>query len=136
MSHASPIDPALIGQLSRYVTVGFVSNLMLYGLYLALTAVGADPKATMSALYAMGMLSVFVANRRWSFRHEGSSHCALARYFIAQAAGYATNLTVLVLLVDVGGIDHRYAQGAAMVLVAVQLFLMQRLWVFRSVRAG
>ena len=46
----------------------FVSS-FLYGLYLYLTYLWGAPKLTMMALYCAGVSIVFLANRRFTFRH-------------------------------------------------------------------
>ena len=112
-----------------------VSNIVLYVFYVALTATGTEPKATMSALYLVGMLQSFVVNRRWAFGHSGSASAAFLRYFAAYGVGYVVNLCILVVLSDIAGLDHRVVQAAAIGVVAILLFVMQRRWVFRPVGA-
>ena len=126
----------MITQLRRYAVTGVVSNIVLYGLYLALTGIGAWPKAAMSILYILGVLQTFVVNRAWSFRHVGSAPTALFRYVATYATGYLVNLAILALFADLLGWDHRYVQASAILLVAALLFFMQRYWVFESTEAA
>lgn len=125
----------MIAQFSRYAATGAVSNIVLYGLYLALTGIGAQPEAAMSLLYLLGVIQTFMVNRAWSFRHGGSVPTALLRYFATYAIGYLTNLAILVLFADLLGWDHRYVQASAIIFVAALLFFMQRNWVFGSTGA-
>jgi putative flippase GtrA len=120
----------ITGQFLRYALTGIGSNIILYLLYLASTALGAEPKVTMSVLYLIGVLQTFMVNRSWSFRHRGAAGTALRRYLIAYAMGYLVNLGFLALLVDDLRWDHRYVQGAAIVVIAFMLFGLQRIWVF------
>ena len=46
------------------------------------------------------------------------------------------NMLVLVLLVDRAGYPHLWVQGAMILVLAVMLFLMQKLWVFREGAGG
>ena len=126
---------SITSQFLRYAVTGVVSNIILYLLYLASTAFGAEPKATMSILYMLGVAQTFMVNRSWSFRHRGAAAAALWRYLSAYAIGYLVNLGILVLLVDLLHWDHRYVQGAAIVLIAILLFVLQRAWVFRPARS-
>jgi putative flippase GtrA len=121
----------LTTQFFRYAATGATSNIVLYGLYLVATGMGALPKTAMSLLYLLGVLQTFVVNRAWSFRHRGSAPAALLRYFAAYAIGYAINLTILVLFSDFLGFDHRYVQASAIIIITALLFFMQRHWVFR-----
>jgi putative flippase GtrA len=115
----------------RYVLVGIISNVLLYGAYIALTFAGTEPKLAMTILYAAGVAQTFAFNRRWSFRHGGSSRPALARYCAAYALGYAINYLALAHLVDRLGYAHQLVQGVMVVLLALGLFALQKFWVFR-----
>ena len=114
----------------RYVVVGATSNLLLYLAYLGLTAGGFGYKAAMTFLYITGGLITFMANRIWSFNHQGDGHSALARYVVAYLLGYLFNLALLWFFVDRLHQPHQIIQAAAIVLVAVSLFLMNKFWVF------
>jgi len=119
-------------QFARYVIVGVVSNLVLYSLYLLLTFRGMIYKLAMSLLYALGVLQTFVFNKRWSFGHDGAHATAFRRYVIAYGAGYVLNFVLLTVLVESAGVPHQLAQGGIFVVVAVLLFLAQRLWVLEK----
>lgn len=125
--------PSPLGQLVRYLVVGIGSNALLYLAYLALTAVGMDPKLAMTLLYALGVIQTFVFNKHWSFRHVGKHGPAFVRYGLAYALGYIVNLSALMLLVDQMGLSHQWVQGAMIVVVALLLFLAQRYWVFPQI---
>lgn len=136
MPAASPSEraPALpiVTQLRRYAITGVVSNVVLYGLYLALTGMGVRPELAMSIVYVVGVLQTFVVNRAWSFRHDGPAPGAFLRYSAMCVTGYVANLAILVVFADGLGWDHRFVQGAAILVVAALLFLLQRSWVFGS----
>lgn len=114
----------------RFGVVGIVSNAMLYGLYLLLTAAGLGPKSAMSLIYVLGLSQTFVFNRRWSFTHRGGAGGALGRYLASYAFGYLLNFAILWLAVDRFGWPHQWVQAAAIVVVAGCMFLLCRHWVF------
>jgi len=122
----------LTTQILRFGIVGLVSNAVLYGLYILATSMGIQHTVAMTAVFALGVLQTFVFNRRWSFAYRGPHGGAMLRYLISYAAAYAVNLTAMLLLVDVEGFSHRVVQAVMVVVVALFLFLAQRLWVFRS----
>lgn len=124
------MDAQTRGQFMRYIVVGVTSNTILYLSYIGLTILGLGPKTAMTLLYVTGGLLTFFANRTWSFNHRGSGHSALARYVVAHVLGYLFNLTLLWLFVDQLHQPHQFVQAAAIVLVAVSLFLMNKFWVF------
>lgn len=124
--------PSALGQVVRYAVVGLASNALLYLAYLALTSAGVEPKLAMSLLYALGVIQTFYFNKTWSFRHGGTHGPAFIRYCISYGLGYLFNLVALYVLVDRLGHPHQIVQGALIICTAVLLFLLQKLWVFRT----
>jgi hypothetical protein len=55
----------------------------------------------------------------------------LLRYCAAYASGYALNYGVLGVFVDFLQLRHEYVQGIIVLLIAVYLFVLQRIWVFQ-----
>lgn len=124
--------PSALGQVVRYAVVGLASNALLYLAYLALTSAGVEPKLAMSLLYALGVIQTFYFNKTWSFRHGGTHGPAFIRYCISYGLGYLFNLVALYVLADRLGHPHQIVQGALIICTAVLLFLLQKLWVFRT----
>lgn len=120
------------GQLLRYGIVGLASNAVAYLLYLLITTLGVDHKAAMTLLYAVGIAQTFIFNKRWSFGHDGAHGAALVRYCVAYGVGYLINLAALFVLVDRLGYPHQVVQGVMVFVLAAFLFVLQKLWVFRS----
>lgn len=118
-------------QFFRYAVVGLCTNVLLFCIYLLITALGTGPKIAMTLLYVLGVIMSFVLNRRWSFAFKGGVPQSLIRYIIAYVAGYVLNLMLLLLLVDIQGWPHQYVQGGITFLLAIILFLLQKLWVFK-----
>lgn len=120
-------------ELMRFAVVGVLSNVALYGVYVALTSLGMGHKLAMSLLYAIGVLQTFVFNKRWSFSHHGAAAAPFFRYVVVYGLGYALNFGALVVFVDIGGQPHRIVQAVMIVLIALLTFLSQKYWVFRPV---
>lgn len=123
---------AVVRQLFRYAMIGLFTNLVGYLLYLLLTYLWDAPKLTMTALYCIGALTGFFANRRFTFRHHGRIDAAVLRYAVAHLSGYLLNLLLLVLFVDWWGFPHQIVQAVAIVVVAIVLFALSRYFVFAS----
>ncbi len=126
------IDVTALRQFLRYGLVGLISNAVLYLVYLALTAVGTEPKLAMTLLYALGVAQTFMFNKHWSFRHGGKHGPAFARYCMSYGLGYVINYLALFVLVDHLGYPHQIVQGVLVLSLAVMLFLLQKFWIFRS----
>ncbi len=122
----------ILGQLIRFGTVGLLSNAALFLLYLGMTYLGIGHKLAATIAYGIGVLQTFVFNRSWSFRDRGAAGPALVRYIAIYGLGYVLNMVVLVLAVDRAGLPHQWVQGAMILVLAVLLFTLQKLWVFRE----
>ncbi|MBN9366906.1 MAG: GtrA family protein [Comamonadaceae bacterium] len=119
-------------QLIRYGVVGVVSNMLLYLLYLVITASGVEHKLAMTMTYALGVVQTFVFNKRWTFRYGGDSRETFVRYCVAYFLGYAVNFLALWLFVDQLGWSHQGVQVCMVIVVAMLLFTLQKFWVFRG----
>lgn len=121
-------------QLLRYVVVGVATNLLLYGCFLVLLHAGWAYLAAMSVSYAVGIALAFVAQRSWTFAHQGARGMAAARFVACYGLGYLLNLAGLRLLVGGGLLGPAAAQAVMIVIVALVLFVLQKVWVFRAPR--
>ncbi|SRR6266540_2029093 len=119
-------------EVLRFGVVGLASNALLYLLYLAATAVGIEPKVAMSLLYIIGVLQTFILNKQWTFRHEGHVRRTAIRYWAAYATLYVANIVLLIVFVDIAGLDHRVVQGILILVIGLVLFALQKYWVFRT----
>lgn len=117
-------------QLFRYAVVGIGSNVALYLAYLVLTYFGLGHKTAMTLVYAVGILQTFLLNSQWTFGHKGDTRGAFIRYVIVYLLGYLVNLSGLLIFVDVIGFSHQWIQGVMIIIVALMLFVLQKLWVF------
>lgn len=125
-----------IRQMYSYALIGVLTNLTGYALYLILTYLWGAPKLTMTLLYSIGALIGFFANRRFTFRHDGHIGVAGARYLLVQLSGYLLNLCLLLLFVDWLDFPHQIVQAIAIVMVAIFLFVLLRIFVFTPHLAG
>lgn len=122
-------------QLFRYVIVGLASNTSVFVVYLLLTRTMLGPKTALTICFALAILAAFLLNKSWTFRGNGSAGQSLSRFLLAYAFGYAVNFLALLLLVDVAGLPHVYVQGCMAILIALLLFTLQKLWVFRPIES-
>ena len=54
----------VFNQITKYAMVGVLSNLVLFLVYLAVTSLGGEPKATMAILYLLGVTQTYFANKK------------------------------------------------------------------------
>lgn len=117
-------------QFFTFALIGVLTNVLGYAIYLTLTYLWDAPKLTMTALYFVGASIGFIVNRRFTFRHNGSIGVTGVRYLCAQVVGYLLNLVLLLLFVDWFDFPHQIVQAIAIVVVAIFLFIVLRLFVF------
>jgi putative flippase GtrA len=84
----------------------------------------------MTLSYGVGILQTFLLNRSWTFGHQGHIRSAFIRYIVIYLLGYLVNFSGLYIFVDVFGFAHQLIQGVMIIIVAVLLFVLLRLWVF------
>jgi putative flippase GtrA len=116
-------------QVVRYIIVGVASNTIGYLLYLVLTQLGVGHKTAMSGLYFIGVAINFYLNRSWTFRTTQSVRAGLARLLLAIALGYLLNLIWLYTFVDLVGWPHELVQLAAIVVISVYFFMINKHYV-------
>ncbi|WP_392891447.1 GtrA family protein [Pseudomonas migulae] len=124
-------DRELIRQFIRYVVVGLVINSAGFVVYLFLTWLGLNPILTMSCLYCVAVTLSFFGSKKLIFNHQGSHGSAALRYVLAHLGGYGINLSLLVFFHDHLAWPHQWVQAGATVVVAVYLFVVFKLFVFR-----
>jgi len=124
------ISSKLFKQLASFATVGVISNIAGYGLYLVLAETMIGPKLAVSILYPVGITISYIGNKRFTFDHNGPAFLAALRYILVYAFGYLLNLLLIVWLVDNLGLPHQFVQALAVILVALLSFFMLRIFVF------
>jgi putative flippase GtrA len=118
-------------QFSRYAIVGLVSNAMLFVLYLVLTGLGLGHKLSMTACFIIGVIQTFLFNKNWTFSYGFDFGGSFLRYWAGYLSAYIINLIILFVFVDYMQLPHQAVQGVTIILLALYLFLLQKIWVFR-----
>ena len=121
-----------IQQFSRYLVVGAGSNFLGYAIYLAITWAGLDPVMGMTLVYISACLVSFTGNKYWTFADKSKDTFLFPRYIVIQFVGYLTNLLLLLALSRVLGFPHQVIQLLASIVVATELFLLSKYYVFRE----
>lgn len=120
----------LFFQVFRYSLVGIFSNIVAYGIYLVIVFLGVNPFLSMTLVYVLACTIAFAGNRGWTFRSSVSLRKSSRRYVIAQLIGYLTNLLMLSILYLFLGTPHQIAQLIGIIFVAIELFLLNKYFVF------
>jgi putative flippase GtrA len=119
-------------QFFRFILIGIFSNLLLFGFYLFLTGFGVGYKTAMTLLYGIGIAQTFFLQKRLTFNHQGFFRSSFFKYLTAYGLGYLINFSALLFFVDYLAFPHELVQGLMILIIAVLMFLLLKLWVFRS----
>lgn len=118
----------------RFLLIGGLNTALGYVLFrLFLHALGDRPAAAGAAqagAYAVGIALSYAANRRWTFRSDGSHRRALPRFLAAQLGALALSTSLTQLGVTALGLPPSVAWVLVTGVVTVVNFLTQRYWVF------
>ncbi len=109
----------------RYITVGLVTNVTLYLLFLGLVILGLPPVGVSAACYLLGVALSYLLNRRWSFRSAAGHRHDLPRFLAAYGAGLA--VTVLAMSLLAGPLGPALAQLLTIAIAALTIYSALRL---------
>ena len=85
-----------------------------------------------SMSYPIHIGVAFYLNKKWSFSHKGRILTSAVRYLIAYVGCYVLNVFALKYFSGYLGYSHLVVQAIAVLIIALLLFLAQKLWVFRE----
>jgi putative flippase GtrA len=131
----SLVDTLWHSPVLRFGVIGGLNNLLSYGIFVALTLAGTPSIAAATITYATGMVISYLANRSFTFRHAGSARRSVLRFVVVNLAGYALNVAILALFVELIGWNALVVQLGAIVVVATGIYFGMRFWVFRATDA-
>ena len=116
--------------VSRFFFLGLISNSLIYLIYLSITFFGMEHKLAMTILYGIGTLLSYLGNKTWTFRYKGKISSSFIKFILLYLVGYLINLSLLYYFVDLLDYPHQIVQICSVILIAIFLFLMSRLFVF------
>lgn len=122
-----------IRRLIVFATVGTLNTAVCYALYAALVhALAWHHNAALVADYALGSVAGFVSHRLATFADRKHVRRALGKYLLTLVATFLLNAILLNAIVISRLLGPLLGQAAAMTLVTMVSYLMQKHWVFRS----
>lgn len=120
----------LVGTLYKFAVVGVLSNAAGFALYCLVTWLSMPPLFAMTILYGIGVLIGYIGNFNWTFRSNRKSPQQVTKYIAAQLGGYGIDFVLLFWFAQRMGYPHQIVQAAAVVIVAIYLFVALRFFVF------
>lgn len=121
------------GTALRYVVAGIFGNLLVYAVYLALTALAGLSPNLGFALACLVVLPVsFLISRSWTFRSDVSAVRAFPAFVTGYAASYLLQASVLWAGVAYTSLPHQFIVPLAQVGAIAFFFALQRLVIFNG----
>lgn len=84
--------------LYRYGFVGIISNLLVYGVFVALIWNTVPPVWATAMCYTLGLSISYLANRSWSFESSADHRSDLPRFLLAYGVGFVATLVFISVL--------------------------------------
>ncbi len=129
---ASRLSAPVVVQFVKFGIVGVSNTLLSFAVYtLLLKVFGVWYIAASAIAFTVGAVNGFLLNRRWTFREHVGDALTPVRWTVVQGCGLLTNLGLVALLVEAGGLDELIAQACATAIVTVLTFAANRAWTFR-----
>jgi putative flippase GtrA len=123
---------ALVPQCLKFATAGGIATSLHYAvLILLVQAAGIDPVAASGAGFAVGAVSSYLLNYRYTFASTKSHAKAFGRFITVALVGMLLNLLIMWLCIHWLQINYLLAQVLATGLVLIWSFGANRLWTFR-----
>jgi len=117
-------------ELCKFGIIGLTHNMIAYVIYLLITWLGVNPKLFVIVAYPAAATFSFYTNRKWTFYYRGDTSSSITRYVISHVGGFAINLAMLYLFVDILHYPHQLVFLVAIFVVAAYLFFMMKYFVF------
>ncbi|MBM3147441.1 MAG: GtrA family protein [Actinobacteria bacterium] len=132
--------PPWLRQFVKFAIVGgtgTVVNLTVFSIiiYAYVKAAGSRPllveQVASGIAFCVAVVSNFVLNRRWTFRHTGPLIPHFGRFFLVSCVGLALNVLLYTMLHEHGGLGEHLSELLAIACVMPMNFLGSKLWAFR-----
>lgn len=132
--------PPWLRQFVKFALVGgsgTLVNLAVFSLiiYVYVKMAGTRPliveQIASGVAFCVAVISNFIFNRRWTFRHTGPVIPHFGRFFLVSCVGLALNIFCYTALHEWGGLGEHLSELLAIACVMPLNFLGSKFWAFR-----
>lgn len=116
--------------LVRYILVGALNTIVGFGIIFILMWLGIIPEIANLLGYCFGILFSYILNKIFTFKSYGNS-MEFAKFVICMGVAYLINLTVLVVLHRIYGVNSYLAQIIAGGFYTLSGYLFSKYFVFK-----
>lgn len=127
----SSLIHSLTKQFTLFGLFGVVINLLGYYLFIISTSLlGLSPYLVISILYPLSVSLTFFMNRKYTFHKIKVQNKRKIIFLIIYFSAYILNIAILYIGLTIFLMPSSIVQGAAIILLGVYLFFMQRRYVY------
>lgn len=125
-----------MNELIKYMIVGLINTATGYGVFwMLLRWVGCSPELANAISYVIALCVAFYLNRFFVFTGANSSTSSILRFFVAFAAAFLLNQAVLIVFFRIFLVPAEIAQVFAMIVYTVIFYLLNKFYVFRTLKS-
>lgn len=125
-----------MNELIKYMIVGLINTATGYGVFwMLLRWVGCSPELANAIGYVIALCVAFYLNRFFVFTGANSSTSSILRFFVAFAAAFLLNQAVLIVFFRIFLVPAEIAQVFAMIVYTVIFYLLNKFYVFRTLKS-
>jgi putative flippase GtrA len=133
-SRSRPRFACVASRAAKFLVVGLVNSAVAFAtIAISIEVLGLGDFAANLLGYALGLITGFVLNRRWTFASARRSLAVQLQYVAAFAFSYGLNICV-VLGARACGVDRLAAQALGIPVYTASFFLLCHYVVFRDAR--
>lgn len=88
-----------IQRLFRYGSVGIITNVTLYLVFILFLRLGLTPSVAAGVCYGLGVGISYLLNRRWTFSSTDSHRRDIPKFILAYGVGLVSTMLTITLLI-------------------------------------
>lgn len=118
-------------KLFRYGVVGVMGAITHMSTLFALVEWSGIPPLPATVMgFVVALVTSYALNRTWTFQHQGKHLPSMVKYCTVSLIGLLLNMVIIALCTDVLGLWYGWGGATAVVVVALNNFVLNSLWTF------
>lgn len=121
----------LVNQVLRFGLIGVITNIIGYSLFVLCTLyLKFSPYLVISFLYPLSITATYILNKDYTFKQEKTLKKQKIIFITLYLSAYLLNILILYIAKTLLLVPAYLAQGVAIIVLGIYLFLMQKKYVY------
>jgi putative flippase GtrA len=121
----------LVNQVLRFGLIGVITNIIGYSLFVLCTLyLKFSPYLVISFLYPLSITATYILNKDYTFKQEKTLKKQKIIFITLYLSAYLLNILILYIVTTLLLVPAYLAQGVAIIVLGIYLFLMQKKYVY------